>query len=119
MSIYAQVKNDPFLKQIAQRFGYRKHRVRIVPIDAVTLHDLNWSGGTRYSFTALDLETLATAGKDHSRLAPWDNPAEGKTVPLEPGVAVVCTGVFCGKTATMTIYIHPDNAAKLIPAQEA
>ena len=98
--------------------SYRKRQCRIVPSATVTLHDLNWSGGTRAEYTTIDLATglrIADTAK-YSALAPWRNPAEGASLPIPEGIVVVQTGHFCGKVATAWIYVNPANLAKLLPA---
>ena len=40
-------------------------------------------------------------------------------VALVPGIAVVEHSMFCGKDMGLTFHVHPDNAAKLLPAPTA
>lgn len=99
--------------------GYRRQKVRIVIAEQVTFYDLNWSGGTRNEYHAVDLETVRTIG-DMSRwnaAAPWSNKVEGTTAQIPPGIVVVRTGFFCGKVSMATIYVHPDNAPRMLPAE--
>jgi hypothetical protein len=119
MSMYRRIDvATKDVADIAKRFGYRKRKASVVVTDRVTLTDLNWSGGSISRYTALDLATGAVSAKDHSRPAPWDNAAEGKTVDIPAGVAVVRTGTFLGKPGLMTIYVRPDNLPKLLPNME-
>jgi hypothetical protein len=69
--------------------------------------DLNWSGGTRSEYAVLDAATgrqVSDTAK-YAQIHPWDNPAEGKTLPLPDGAVVVRTGYFCGKVSQATIYM--------------
>lgn len=97
--------------------NYRKRTVSVVPTESVTLHDLNWSGGTRSEYATVEIATLRRIG-DLSRyhmMAPWNNPAEGATLPIVPGVIVVRTGFFCGKESEATLYVHPADMPKTLP----
>lgn len=88
---------------------YRKHKVIVIVSDTVTLSGLNWSGGTRKDYTAMTLDGLRVTGNmdKYAMMHPWNNPAEGKTLPLPSGYIVVSGGTFCGKPAAITIYINP------------
>lgn len=48
--------------------------------------------------------------------SPWTALAEGKTVALQPGIAIVEKSVFCGKEMALRVYIHPDNMVKFLPS---
>ncbi len=96
---------------------YRKHNVYIWPDDSVTLHDLNWSGGSRsdYQFCSLDGKRITTNFDMHSP-APWNNKYEGQVVNIPEGFCVVQGGYFCGKVSTLSIHVHPASMPKLITA---
>lgn len=96
--------------------SYRKRQVSVVAASSVCLHDLNWSGGTRSSYTAVDLSTMGVVGGSsrYAAMAPWSNPAEGATLPIPEGFAVVRTGFFCGRELTATVYVNPANLQKLL-----
>jgi hypothetical protein len=83
----------------------------------VEFSDNYWSGGTKYTYRGLDLAT----GEAHDPLIGNESgghpcqPAS-PTVKLEPGKAIVCHKIFCGKDHGLVFYIHPDNLSKLLPA---
>jgi hypothetical protein len=94
---------------------YRKRDVNLLATTRVTFMDLNWSGGTRSTYSIVRLEDNAVASLSAwSTLAPWENPHEGSTIDLKPGFLVVRTGFFCGKVSTMTVYVHPSNLTPLL-----
>lgn len=99
---------------IARRLGYRKKKVRVWPTQTVTLSGLNWSGGTKYEYHFMSLldDKIGTAVLDKD--APWNNRYEGQKVELATNLIAIKTGIFCGKAATMYIYVHPDNMPRLI-----
>ena len=107
-------RNDPSISVIvAATFPtYRKHRVNIDLSGSVTLHDLNWSGGTRSEYKACTKIGKDAAAPDLNSPAPWDNKFEGKTIDIPLGFVVVRGGHFCGKQSTLTIYVNPNDAPK-------
>lgn len=94
---------------------YKKRRVYIQAASSVMLYSLNWSGGSRNEYRActLDGQPVGTAER-FNHVAPWENPAEGKQVPLPQGVVIVRGGYFCGKESTLTLYVHPDDMPRNI-----
>ena len=112
------VKSSEVKGIIAATFpSYRRREVRIQPRESVTLHNLNWSGGTRAEYKACTItgEPLR-ARNDMNAPAPWDNPFEGKTVPIPPGVVIVEGGYFCGKVGLLYIHCHPSDMPRYLPA---
>lgn len=94
---------------IARLLGYRRRNALIQITDKVTLNDLNWSGGCRNEFTAIELDSGKMSQPVLSKSPPWDNKYEGLVVEIPPGFAIVRTGSFCGKPATMIVYVRPEN----------
>jgi hypothetical protein len=82
-----------------------------IPMDAGL-----WSGGTRELYTAIRLSDGAHVPMADHASAPWSESRAARTYPLQPGYVVVQTGTFCGRDAGLHIYVHPDNAAPLLPA---
>ncbi len=95
--------------------AYRKQSVYIWPGETVTLHDLNWSGGSRseYQFCSLAGQPIKTNFDMHSP-APWNNKYEGQVINIPEGFAVIQGGHFCGKVATLSIHVNPASMPKLI-----
>lgn len=81
-----------------------------IPMDAGL-----WSGGSRDVFKVVRLADGAEVPAVNHNAAPWDAQHD-VPVTLVPGVAVVRHTMFCGKDLGLTFYVHPDNAAKLLPA---
>ncbi len=102
---------------ICRALGYRKRAVYVCPTTRAVISGVNWSGGSRSVYHGVDLasghiQTAAHFGQP----APWANPFEGATIDILPGKALIETGTFCGKAATMRIYVHPDNMPALLAA---
>jgi hypothetical protein len=110
-----KVKDELVLKRIAAKIGYRKREAAIWVRPKLHLTGLNWSGGSRSQYFAYRLEDGATHDSDHANMpAPWDNRFEGAEILIPPGVVIVQHGHFMGKTATMYVYVRPDDAAKVL-----
>jgi hypothetical protein len=94
---------------------YRKRKVYLKARETITLQDLNWSGGTRAEYRTCTLDGHPTASTlPYSALAPWNNYAEGVTLPIPQGMACVQGGVFCGKESTLTINVNPADMPKYL-----
>jgi hypothetical protein len=48
-------------------------------------------------------------------MAPWENVAEGKTLPVPQGYVVVRGGHVCGKASILTITVNPADMPRLLP----
>ena len=83
--------------------------------DSVQPMNMNWSGGTRYTYTAVNLET-----GEHQPIIdrrPWpQSEAPAPPIPMKPGWAVVLTRK--GTVKLCTIYMHADNAPAQLAAPE-
>lgn len=92
---------------------YKGRTFRVEPTTAVVLHNLNWSGGTRYFYKALCL----TSGKTGKLMpvAPWDEKREGATLELPTNVVTVVHQYFCGKDLGIVVYCHPSLVNHLLP----
>ncbi len=97
---------------------YRGRKIKIRPADKVTLHDLNWSGGSRSQYRTCTIAGYAIGSADrYNMAAPWAHQAEGASVPIPQGVVVVRHSIFCGKDTGLTIYVNPADMPKLITRQ--
>lgn len=99
---------------------YKGRKIWLEPARTVNLNDLNWSGGTRNQYRTCTLDGRAIGGSErYAMMAPWENPAEGITLPLPTGFLVVRHGMYQGRDVGLTIYVHPDDLAGLLPAAAA
>ena len=95
-------------KAILSKIGYRRKKVAVVAAESVTLCGLNWDGGSRTSYAAFSLAGTGLGNLDHyHNPAPWNNAAEGVTLPVPRGACVVSHGTFLGKPAMARIYVNP------------
>jgi hypothetical protein len=96
--------------------SYRKTRAYLHVSESVSLSGTYWDGGSRSTYTAVDLATGRSKGAPQYDPPQFGGPRAAPVVVIPEGVAIVETGVFCGKTANASVYINPVNAAKLLPA---
>lgn len=75
-----------------------------------------WDGGSRDKYSVIRLVDGAEISPISHNAAPWNSERRDVTVQLEPGIAVVEHSMFCGKDMGLTFYVHPSNAAALLPA---
>jgi len=94
---------------ICKSLGYRRKKYALYVTERVTLQGLNWSGGSRSVYTAIDLATGHASTPNLSRPHPMNNAAEGVTVELPSGTALAKTGTFMGKPSMLYLYVRPDN----------
>ena len=110
-------RNASEFRQYLSQIGYKRKSVVIKAAETVTLHDLNWSGGTRAEYSVFTIDGQYVSNTlPYSALAPWANRAEGAKLPIPEGFIVVEHGCFCGKPARARIYVHPANMPKLLTA---
>jgi hypothetical protein len=94
---------------------YRGRKLRICPSEKVTLTQLNWEGGSRSQYRAVTLEGFPIGNTDeYNQVAPWNNPAEGKTFAIPQGVVIVEHVMFCGKDLGLRIWTNPQDMPKFI-----
>lgn len=101
----------------ALRGGYEGQKFKAVVTEAVTIPATAglWDGGSRDDYTAIDLATGQRAELVYLNAAPWDGQRREATARLEPGKAVVRHSTFQGQDMGLTFYVHPANAAAMLP----
>ena len=98
------------------RRGYdgKKFKAEVCLSVTIPSHAGLWDGSSREVYTVTRLDDGAEYRPAFMGLPPWDN-RRGVEVKLEPGIAVVKHSIFCGRDMGLTFYVHPDNAAALLP----
>src|SRR5690606_36366666 len=95
---------------LCSQIGYRRKKLWVRRSESVTMHGLNWSGGSRTEYAAADImqgkvQTAPQLGRPH----PMNNENEGARIAMRPGVLILEYGTFMGKPAMLTIHVHPEN----------
>jgi hypothetical protein len=115
MSAYLTGSEDG-IKELCEAIGYRGRKVQWEAAETVNPHGTYWDGGSRNTYTAVQLGSLRTV--EGKRVDP---PQFGGGTPapinLVPGVVVVEHSIFCGKDMGLHIYVHPSDAPRVLPAE--
>jgi hypothetical protein len=98
-----------------QAFSSRKRYVKIVIGERVSFQNTFWDGGSKNTYRAVRLDGTGIASLITGS-SPWTAIAEGTTAALEPGIAIVEESVFCGKTMSLRVYLHPANVTPTLEA---
>ena len=112
-TIYLEPSQVP--PAIRSAFDAKKWRINVcermtIPIDAGLM-----SGGSWNTFDAIMLETGQIVPFPGQSASPWDNGRRDIDVPLRPGFAVAERVHFCGKDMGVRLYVHPADAAPMLP----
>jgi hypothetical protein len=74
-----------------------------------------WDGGSRDSYSAIRIADGAGVPFPGQDAAPWDATRVAREVALVPGICVVEHSIFCGKDMGLRFYLHPADAAPMLP----
>lgn len=96
---------------------YKKRKAFFYVGGSVTLNGTYWDGGSRSTYTAVRLSDGYSLGAPQYAPAMFGGPATAPCVQIPPGVAIVKTGYFCGKTSIASVYVNPGDVAKLLTQQ--
>lgn len=110
------LKDEPLLKRLIQAAdpSYKRLKAFVRVVDTVELQGTYWSGGSRSTYTAVNIATKVASRAEQFAPAQFGGPKEAPVVQLPPGAVIVETGFFCGKTAQAYVYVHPKDAADTV-----
>ncbi len=101
--------------------GYNGTKIKVnvcttvhIPSDAGT-----WSGGSRDLYRGVRLSDGASVSLVNTTSAPWDATRGDREIALTNGLVVVKHTTFESRDLGLTIYMHPDNAAPMLPPKAA
>jgi hypothetical protein len=125
---------NPALKAIVTAAfpNYRKTKASISEFNAEHGKNINsyWDGGSRDEYAIVHIATrqrkalptsthpfydLAGVANTENRDVIVDERGNATLKRLPAGFALVQAGTFCGKQATATVYLSPDDTPKLLP----
>lgn len=93
---------------------YRKHNVILYDALSLELGGTYWDGGSRWIYDAVNLSTRRVESAAQYAPPQFGGPVNAPRVDIPEGVAIVRTGIFCGKPAVVTVFVNPANMAKLL-----
>jgi len=115
---------DPKQVPAQLRGSYNGKKFKAIVCEQITIPGEAglWSGGSRDSYYAISLDgdgngKMVQASDNFS--APWSRDRQDRTHQMRPGMAIVKHTIFQGQDLGLTYYVHPDSAAKLLPAPSA
>lgn len=113
-SIYLEPSKVP--AQLRGGYSGKKFAVRVCESMTIPADAGLWSGGSRDLYNVVRFADGAQVRMPGQAGSPWDGSRRDQTVTLTPDLCVVRHSDFCGKDMGLTFYIHPSNAAPLLPA---
>jgi len=100
------------------RSGYNGQKFQLVIGETMQPNGMQWSGGSRNTYLAINLSTGQQRPIADPRPYP-DNQSGVPTITIPSGWVIRGHVMFQGKDLGLRFYVHPDNVAALLPAQNA
>ena len=99
------------------RGGYTGKKFKVIVTDSISVPNNAglWSGGSRETYSFVELSSGRSVPSPCQQTAPWDSQRKEFNSPLPVGIAMVEHSMFRGKDMGLTFYIHPESATKLLP----
>ena len=102
------LKKKDYLNPSLKAHVNKKHKFIFVPCDEVEINasDLQWSGGTRYQYHMIEIESGRNVSINLFGLASFHFPSGKLSADIEipAGHALIKSGTFCGKNSAETIF---------------
>lgn len=98
--------------------GYpgKKFKARVTETVAIPSHAGLWDGGSRDTYTLVEIATGKTVTASDNYSAPWDDDRKSRNIALKPGYCVVQHTIFCGKDLGLTFHMLASDVAPMLPA---
>lgn len=109
---------DPNMVPAALRQGYtgKKYSAEVCTAMTVPSDAGLWSEGSRDKYSIVEIESGRVREPFGQNSAPWDRSRRDFQLEVKPGYLVVRHTIYRGADLGLHFYVHPDNAAKLLPA---
>lgn len=118
MPIYLNAQDEQtraFARATFPSYSGRKFALEVR--ESVTLDGTYWFGGSRSSYAAFTVtEPCMAAQLPHFNPPQFGGPQTPPVVALRPGYAIAEHVLFRGKDLGLRFYLHPADAAPLLPA---
>lgn len=116
-TIYLEKSQVP--QSIRGDYAGNKFRAEIVNTVYIPSDAGLWGGGSRTVYSAIRLTDGRSVPIPGQSSAPWDTDRKENTIGLKPGFAIVAHSIFRGKDMGLRFFVHPDDAAKLLPHDQS
>ena len=109
---------DPAMVPAHLRGGYTGKRYQAIIASEATIpsHAGLWDGGSRESYSLVEIATGRAVPFPNQASAPWDANRQEIRFAIPAGFAVVRHSVFCGQDMGLRFTLRPEDAAPLLPA---
>lgn len=104
------------------RGSYSGKQFKAIVSESVTIPAFAgvWDGGSRDTFQVIRLSDGKALDASDNMTAPNNrDPKAHRTIAIPPGFAFVRHSISCGQDSGLTFYVHPSDAATLLPAPAA
>jgi len=108
-SLTVKLKDNPAMRAILKRLGYRRTTARIVFASRCELNGRYWDSGSRTAYTVVDIVPMRYTAVPPCNPPQFGGPTTEVFRDILPGQCVISHGVFCGKPAHACIYINRDD----------
>ena len=118
--MYVKFNDDVFGPIVSAAFPKNRKDIAIRKFCGPKPVNSYWDGGTKDEYVLVSLVDKQSLGLPTSHPY-FDRKDDGSRVgnvelrELPPNVVLVQGGTFCGKAATVTVFVRPDNLATLLP----
>lgn len=116
-TIYLEPNKVP--QHLRGDYSGKKFKAVVTTELTIPSHAGMWDGGSRDSYRFVHLESGRAAQASDNMSSPWNDARQDQTVQLVPGIAAIRHTMLQGTDMGLTFYVHPDNAAQLLPAPAA
>lgn len=115
-----EIALEPKMVPAHLRGSYNGKSFSAIVTESVTVpsHAGLWDSGSRDTFDAVHLADGRKVAVSDNVSAPWDD-RKSRVIPLIPGIAVIEHSIFCGKDMGLRFYVHPNDAAAMLPSPAA
>lgn len=115
MTIHLEPKQVP--ANLKGRYTGKKFSAEVAETVKIPANASIWDHGSRTTYHGIDLVTGETFAVGFAHLDPWHKDRKAVEVTLAPGKAVVEHCIAAGTDMGLHFYVHPANAATLLPAK--
>jgi hypothetical protein len=115
--IYLAAKQVP--ASLRETYPGKKFKACVCERVTIPADEGLWGGGSRDVFTMVRIADGVQVPFPGHDAAPWVSARREQMITLQPGIAVVNHSRFCGSDMGLTFYVHPSDAAPMLPASLA
>ena len=90
--------------------GFNKRQVQVTPAEEVSLTGMNWSGGYKTDYVAVNLSSGDSADFPEPE---WNAVYELRKVKMRAGIAIIAYQ-YSGLSKFVEVYLHPSNVVQQI-----